>query len=101
MQKFFASVLTAVIKELLTGNPDATNEEVLAVVKGFVHDAVQEAEQQSVDRIDAMDGKMGNLQEQLTAIPGQIIGGIESSILGPINDILNKINPLGGLFGPR
>lgn len=102
MQKFFVGVISAVLKSILTGNPDATNEEVLAALKGFIHDAVRDGmgaipeqldriEQQAVDRIDAMDGKMGNLQQQLTAIPGQIVGGIIAE--------LQKFNPFN--FGQR
>lgn len=98
MQAFLRGLIVAVLKELLTGKPDATNAETLDVIKGFALDAVHEGigqipeqlgriEQQAVDRIDAMDGKMGNLQEQLTAIPAQIIGGIIGEIqkLNPFN----------------
>lgn len=109
MQKFFVGVLSAVIRTILTGKPDATNEEVQTVLKGFIHEAVHDAtseipkqldriEQQAADRIDAMDGKMGNLQEQLTAIPGQVIGGViagvEEGVLGPINQLVDNINKL-------
>jgi hypothetical protein len=98
MQAFFVRVITDVLKVMLTGNPQATNEEVQAAMKGFIRAAVHEGigaipeqldriEQQAVDRIDAMDGKMGNLQQQLTAIPGQIIGDIvvELQKLNPFN----------------
>ncbi len=98
MKKFLTDLIVSVLKTMLTGNADATNEEVQATLKGFISDAVHEGiaaipeqldriEQQAVDRIDAMDGKMGNLQEQLTAIPGQIIGGIVEEIqkLNPFN----------------
>lgn len=109
MQKFFVGVITAVLKQILTGKPDASNEEVKAVLMGFVRNAVHEGigeipkqldriEQQAVDRIDAMDGKMGNLQEQLMAIPGQVIGGViagvEEKVLGPINQLVDNINKL-------
>lgn len=98
MQKFFVGVLIAVVKQILTGKPDASDAEVKAVLTGFIHDAVHEAEQQAVDRIDALDGKMGNLQDQVMAMPGQVIGGVivgvEEKVLGPINQLVDNINKL-------
>lgn len=91
MQKFFVGVISAVLKTMLTGNPDATNDEVQAVLKGFIREAVEEGVREIPDQIDAMDGKMGNLQEQVMQMPGQVIGGV----IGGVVTEIRKIIPFG------
>lgn len=91
MQKFLSAVLLAVVKEILTGNPDATNEDVIAALKGFIREAVDEGVSQIPRQIDEMDGKVGNLQEQLMAMPGQVIGGV----IGGVVEEIRKIIPFG------
>jgi len=94
MQSFFVHVLIAVF----------TNEKVLAAIERVVKNAVAEAtddiyqklddiQSQAVDRVDAMDGKMGNLQEQLAAIPGQVVNGV----INGVREAIEGFNP----FRPR
>lgn len=101
MEAFFIKVLTAVmtsdavqkmLSELLADAFAAGTTMLNAEIKN-VGDAVDSLEKNALNNIDAMDGKVGNLQEQLAGIPGQIVG--------QILDALNKFNPLGGLFGPH
>lgn len=101
MEAFFIKVLTAVmtsdavqkmLSELLADAFAAGTTMLNAEIKN-VGDAVDSLEKNALNNIDAMDGKVGNLQEQLTGIPGQIVG--------QILDALSKFNPLGGLFGPH
>lgn len=101
MEKFLIRVMTAVItsaevKQMLEGLMKTAVREGTEEVRKIVREIpgqIDELQQQAVDRVDAMDGKMGNLQEQLTDIPGQIVGGVI--------DQLRKFNPLGGLFGQQ
>lgn len=113
MEAFFTRVLSAVVIKILTGKDNATPEEVHEVIKQYIGAAVDEGtkeikeivghlpdqidalEKNALNNLDSMDGKVGNLQEQLTGIPGQIINGV----LGPLNDFMK--NPLGGLFGQQ
>lgn len=103
MEAFFVRVLTAVItsdavekmlSELMDDAAAAGTAMIQTELKN-VADQVGNLEKQTLNNIDAMDGKVGNLQEQLTGIPGQIIQGI----LGPFEQMLK--NPLGGLFGQK
>lgn len=101
MEAFFVRVLVAVL----------TSKEVKALLKELMKDAVMEGtedirdfldaipeqiedlEKKTLGNIDGLDGKVGNLQEQLTSIPGQIIEGVGQSL----HNVLNSFNP----FGPR
>lgn len=111
MEAFFKRVLQSVLLTILTGKGDATPEEAQTAIKGYIHEAVQDAmvevrqivehlpdqidrlEKNALSNIDAMDGKVGNLQEQLSNIPGQVIKGTIDGVLGGVDDILSKFNP--------
>lgn len=97
MKQFFVGVFVAVLAD----------EHVQTLLRDLVKTAVDEAVGElrgelsnirfKVDGlgsqlggfVDSMDGQVGNLQEQLAQIPGQIIGGI----LGE----LEKFNPFRGM----
>lgn len=109
MEAFFTRVLTAVMKNLMA------DEKVQALMKDMVKEAVKDAtheltqvvaniplqiedlEKNALGNIDSIDGKVGNLQEQLTGIPGQIIEGV----LGGFKNVMPNFPDLGGLFGQR
>lgn len=111
MEAFFKRVLQSVILTILTGKGDATPEEAQAAIKGYIGEAVHDGmaefqeiingiptqidqlEKNALSNIDAMDGKVGNLQEQLTAIPGEIVKDTVDGVLGGFDAILKKFNP--------
>lgn len=101
MEAFLARVVVAAIKLLVVGKANATNDEVNKAIRGMIRDSVEDAtrdirtrlddiQNRAIDRVDAMDGKMGNLQEQLAGIPGQIVKSV-------IDGVVKALNP----FGPR
>lgn len=92
MEAFLARVVVAAIKLLLVGKVNASDAETRRAILDLIREGtgdirvkLDEIQRNAVDRVDAMDGKMGNLQEQLTRIPGQII----SSVI----DALNPFKP--------
>lgn len=104
MEQFLARVLAAAAKLLIVGDAAATDEEFKAellslLAKGAklgtqeIKDTVRQIQDEAVDKIDSMDGKMGNLQEQLTGIPGQIVHGVIEGIRSGFD--------FGNLFRPR
>jgi hypothetical protein len=104
MEAFFTRVLTAVFSdpkvlagiESIVKSAVADETEALKTTMAAIPVAINSLEQNAISNIDAMDGKVGNLQEQLTNIPGQIIQGV----LGPFEQML-KGGPFGGLFGQQ
>lgn len=67
MEAFFVRVMVAVM----------TNPKVEEILRALIRDETK----QLVDTVDGLDGKMGNLQEQFTQIPGQVIGGVIDQLL--------------------
>lgn len=85
MKSFLTSVLIAVL----------TSEQVQTMLKGLVRAAVDDAVGAEIRAlhheitvlgsdvtgwVDGLDGTVGNLQQQLTGIPGQIVGGVIAEI---------------------
>lgn len=123
MEQFFVRVLWSVASKLLTGKTDATNEEVQAALDKriaavmaeenvVIKQAIADLETSLVDKFDGLDGKMGNVQEQVEGMPGKIIGdvaektteGVVKGVLGPLQQMFNNIPglpDLGGFFGQR
>lgn len=111
MEAFFKRVLLSVALTILTGKADATPEDAKKAIRGYIREAVNDAtedlkqvvagipdqldklEENALGNIDAMDGKIGNLQEQIVGIPGEVIKGVVDAFKG--------FNPLGGLFGQQ
>lgn len=102
MEQFFIRVLTAVVtsdavqkmlSELMRNAADT--------VKGDIEGLIKETEQSLIDKYDALDGKMGNVEEQLTKVPGEIIAGVIDGVVGSIEKAIKDLNPLGGLFGQQ
>jgi polyhydroxyalkanoate synthesis regulator phasin len=102
MEQFFIRVLTAVVtsdavrkmlSELMRNAADTVKGDIEEVIKSSILDvehSIEDLEKNALGNLDAMDGKVGNLQEQLTNIPGQIIDGI-----------ISRLPNFGGLFGQR
>lgn len=123
MEAFFKRVLWSLASRLLTGKDDATNEEVqsaldkriaaiMAEENVVIKKAISDLKDSLVNKFDGLDGKMGNVQQQVEAMPGQIIGdvaektteGVVKGVLGPLQELFNNIPGLpniGGLFGQR
>jgi len=122
MEQFFVRVLWQVAAKLLTGKTDATHDEVQAAIDKRIADvmaqenvvikkAISDLEDSLINKFDGLDGKVGNVQEQVESMPGQIIGdvaekttrGVVDGVLGPLQQMFNNIPGLnlGGLFGPR
>jgi hypothetical protein len=105
MEQFFIRVLTAVVtsdavkkmlSELMRDAADTVKGDIEAVIKnsiGDVETSIESLEKNALGNLDAMDGKVGNLQEQLVSIPEQIVNRVL--------DALRGFNPLGGMFGPH
>lgn len=92
MEAFFVRVMVAVM----------TNDKVQAMLHNLIHDATKDGldaiaakvdglADHLVDRVDGLDGKMGNLQEQFTQIPGQVIGGVIEGVVGQIKNLFPHI----------
>lgn len=99
MEAFLARVVVAAIKILLVGKADATNEEARRAIQDMIVEATRGAtadiwgkldsiQKTAIDRVDAMDGKMGNLTEQISFLPNQVIKGI-------LDGIVKATNPFG------
>lgn len=107
MEKFFVSVLTQVItsdavKKMLSelmADAAAEGTAMLNTEMKNVQDKVQSLEDNAIKNLDGMDGKMGNLQEQLEEAPGNIIKGVIDGVVQGISKAPGEI--LGGLFGQQ
>lgn len=121
MEAFFKRVLQSVLLTIIAGKSDATPEEAQAAIKGFIAEAVADGtiaikavvddiadqvpkqldsiEKNALTNLDSMDGKMGNLQEQMTAMPGEMITGVIDGVVKGIANAPGEI--LGGLFGQQ
>lgn len=121
MEAFFKRVLQSVLLTIIAGKSDATPEEAQAAIKGFIAEAVADGtvaiktvvddiadqvpkqldsiEKNALNNLDSMDGKMGNLQEQMAAMPGEMISGVIDGVVKGIAKAPGEI--LGGLFGQQ
>lgn len=68
METFFANVLIRVLAD------ERVQTLLRTLAKETVEEAVDRSIEQVITRIDGLDGKMGNLQEQVV---GQVIGGLD------------------------
>jgi hypothetical protein len=81
---------------LIVGAVMARLEARLDIGIGEIKDDIMRIDNKLVDmssrmigQVDALDGQMGNLQQQLTDIPGQIIKSVEQALQG-----FNPFRPL-------
>lgn len=88
VQKMFQSLLANAVAE--------GNQAVQADIS-LMTEKIKELERNAIDNLDAMDGKMGNMQEQMSAMPGQMINGVIDGVVKGIADAPGEI--FGGLFG--
>lgn len=97
MEAFFVRVMVAVM----------INPQVQQVLQKLVKFAVDQAMTDVADHImavenkiaslaasmlnnvDALDGKMGNLQQQLVDLPGQVIGSVSTAV----EQAIQRMNP--------
>lgn len=103
MEQFFVRVLTAVItseavKAMLQSFVDKASENIkkdVVTIVGSLGDEINDLEKNAINNIDAMDGKMGNLQEQLTGMPGQIVTSVTTAVENAVRSF-NPFKTFGG-----